>query len=160
MLGRTWSLHLFLWILPSSLNLIPYIARPYYNGKTPEFIITTAPAFPQDDVSSYLLELRNEIWYHQCSEGSSYHHDISGGKLRASHSRLVDLALMYICKVIVSEIESIPSRLNTIVFKTVHDTLTAEQFDVLRRENWDYKTDGSRLPHYPINYRSSRLQLL
>ena len=64
-------------------------------------------------------ELRNTIYHHYVFEPDGYHFDYDSGKLRASGNRLIDLALMYTCSLVATEMHHLALRSNAIHFYTL-----------------------------------------
>ncbi|KAF2790643.1 hypothetical protein K505DRAFT_364538 [Melanomma pulvis-pyrius CBS 109.77] len=79
-------------------------------------------------------ELRDMIYSYYLWEESGYHHDFKSDTLRTSDGRRIDLALIYTCKVIATEMEGLAMKINTITFTTCRDSTTAERFEYMTTE--------------------------
>jgi len=63
--------------------------------------------------------MRNEIYSQYLTVRDGYTYDFEAGKLRAN-GRPIDLALMYTCRLVASEMRGLALRLNTVVFRTLY----------------------------------------
>ncbi|KAK0655016.1 hypothetical protein B0T16DRAFT_362056, partial [Cercophora newfieldiana] len=66
-------------------------------------------------------ELRDQIYHDYLWVENGYVYDFDAGKLRMSHTNPlspIDLALIYTCRLIASEMGGLPLRLNTVHIRT------------------------------------------
>ena len=78
-------------------------------------------------------EIRDSIYYHYVYDAGGYHYNYDTNKLRASGERLIDLSLMYTCRLVANEMHHVALTSNVLHFKTVYsesERRKAALFDV------------------------------
>jgi hypothetical protein len=108
----------------------------------PATLLTTAmsPFF------SLPSELREEIYFHYVYNSSGCHYDLATRKMRDAAGLPINLALIFTCKMIASEMSGLALQHNTITFTTAEDR-RADYWDQLLE--WQLERCGKALNQSP-----------